>query len=177
MPKKPSEEEFEELIKDIIGVDGDQELTEEQKEKVSELITLLLTKKDESKFKKFMRKLRVILRTFILSFILSLIVFGLLNDSLILDNKWMIFAVAGVISLIITIFLEIINSSYNPFSKAEYLLQFIMSVLLLAVIVLVDQNYYNVYEYSGLWILHILVVLFSLSIIDFLKFKKLFKRG
>ena len=86
---------------------------QEEIEVLESLINALIKDNNRSLFSKILIKISGFLLRIIIGIILSLSIFGFMKDSIILDNKWLIFVIAIIISLVLIIYDEIYWYKYN----------------------------------------------------------------
>lgn len=101
MPKQDNNdiEEKDELINEILMSIDDNELEQQEYEKIKEMISAYVSKNNKSKFSIILSKIIKNIFSFILYYILGMIVFGLLFGFLNKDNKWLIFLVCIFVSI------------------------------------------------------------------------------
>ena len=131
MPKKNKidenkKKEIEELIDDLKNNSLD--IDKSEIEELEGLLNEVLNMEEEPLWKKSLRGMKNFTLHFVIMYLISVISFGLYFQALVLPNKFLLFLVGGIVSLILTIFEDIPR---NPFRRHFIMLNFLIFLIII----------------------------------------------
>ena len=139
MPKKNKidenkKKEIEELIDDLKNNSLD--IDKSEIEELEGLLNEVLNMEEEPLWKKSLRGMKNFTLHFVIMYLISVISFGLYFQALVLPNKFLLFLVGGIVSLILTIFEDIPR---NPFRRHFIMLNFLIFLIIIMGIYIIKQ--------------------------------------
>ena len=95
---------------------------------------------------------------FTLMYFISILAFGLFLQEVTLTNKFLVFLVAGIISMILTVFEDIPR---NPFRK-----HFMIFTIIILGIYILNRDVYSVFQNSITWVFYLIIVVILYYLVD-----------
>lgn len=159
MPKKNKidenkKKEIEELIDDLKNNSLD--IDKSEIEELEGLLNEVLNMEEEPLWKKSLRGMKNFTLHFVIMYLISVISFGLYFQALVLPNKFLLFLVGGIVSLILTIFEDIPR---NPFRRHFIMLNFLIFLIIIMGIYIINRDVYSVFNMSLIWVFYLITVI------------------
>ena len=159
MPKKNKidenkKKEIEELIDDLKNNSLD--IDKSEIEELEGLLNEVLNMEEEPLWKKSLRGMKNFTLHFVIMYLISVISFGLYFQALVLPNKFLLFLVGGIVSLILTIFEDIPR---NPFRRHFIMLNFLIFLIIIMGIYVINRDVYSVFNMSLIWVFYFITVI------------------
>lgn len=157
MPKKDKKEkkkaELEKLIKDI--KDNAPEASRAEIEELENMLAEILEDDNRSPIKKvFGQILSFIIHTAVM-YVAALLVFGFFFPALSVENKFLIFLFAGIISLVLVIFERVPR---NPFREHFISINLIIFAIIVVGFCIINKDVFRVFSVSAIWIFYLVSV-------------------
>lgn len=176
MPDKDKEEKLKEekneLKESVERLTEKGLLEEDDAQKLMSLIDEVIETKKEPVIKRIIKKICSMLIYFSIMYVSVTISFGLFFNSLALDNKWYVFIVGLVISLILML-INCLPWVGDGIMKKFFLLKYLVVIILfITLICLVNSYLYRVFDFSIVWIFHIIISYIIYTLLEFYLAKK-----
>lgn len=145
------------------------DLTEDELKLFEKMIDEMLNKEAKGIFHRIKESICDFLSELNIMLISSLIISGFFINQLVSEHKWIIFIVAGITSLIMTIITVLPAMFTSSHRKLKQLFLFI-TILLFAC--LFNSNVYEVFKYNTVWIAYIIILEIIYSMLTFYIIRK-----
>lgn len=163
--------ELEKIIEELKESEFD--ISNDEMEELESLMNECLKTESKPLWKKLFSGFLFVLTHFVVLYFLSMVAFGIFFETLALSNKWLIFLVSLVISLVLTIFEDIPR---NPFRRHFISINLMILLVIVIGFYIVNRDIYQVFQSSITTIFYLFTVITLFIMIDYSIIRKyLFK--
>lgn len=166
MPKKTNldenkKKEIENLIEEL--KENSSDITKDEINELEELLEEILQMEQEPLGKRIGRGVGLFSIHFTLMYFISILAFGLFLQEVTLTNKFLVFLVAGIISMILTVFEDIPR---NPFRKHFISMNLMIFTIIILGIYILNRDVYSVFQNSITWVFYLIIVVILYYLVD-----------
>lgn len=175
MPKnnnldEKKKKEIEKLLTEI--KDGAPDVTKAEIEELEALLESIIKESDRPLWKRMLLHLGSFGYHLVLMYMISMMVFGLYFDALVLENKWLVFLVGGIVSFVLAVFEYFPR---NPFRRHFVAINLMIFTLIIMALYIVNRDIYPVFNMSSVWLFYVITDILLYYLFDFFVLKKLRK--
>ena len=153
--------EIENLIEEL--KENSSDITKDEINELEELLEEILRMEQEPLGKRIGRDVGLFSIHFALMYFVSILAFGLFFQEVTFTNKFLVFLVAGIISMILTAFEDIPR---NPFRKHFISMNLMIFTIIILGIYIFNRDVYSVFQNSITWVFYLILVMILYYFVD-----------
>ncbi len=153
--------EIENLIEEL--KENSSDITKDEINELEELLEEILQMEQEPLGKRIGRSVGLFSIHFTLMYFVSILAFGLFFQEVTFTNKFLVFLVAGIISMILTAFEDIPR---NPFRKHFISMNLMIFTIIILGIYIFNRDVYSVFQNSITWVFYLIIVMTLYYFVD-----------
>lgn len=176
MPKKKNiaskkKKEIENLLQEL--KENSSDITKIEIEELESLLDDILQIEDVPLWKRLAKGIGTFTIHLFIMYFISILAFGLFFEALAINNKWLIFWIALVISFILTLFEDVPR---NPFRNHFVSINLMIFSCIVLGIYILDRDVYSIFAAPITWVFYLLTVVIIYYVIDSSIARGLFKK-
>lgn len=157
MPKKNIDEEKKKELEKLINEikEGAPDTSKAEVEELEKLLSDILSEEKKPLGRRIFDQVVAFIIHTVVMYVVCLLAFGFFFKQVTIENKFLIFLIAGIISIVLVIFERVPR---DPFRKHFIKLNALLLLGIIFILCMVNHEFYRVFSFSIVWLFYIVIV-------------------